>query len=247
MAWRSRGRAAGYGPGGYGPGGYGPGGSGDIRPIPDPTRLTTEAMQDILVLMRREVAALERILDEKLTGIRMGLEARLDAMDQATGLLRVIADRVPSEVDNKIAQLHALYDEKFHGIHGQLVERQRWIEEKFNDRRTAVEAAFVAERDARHAALMAAKDALAKAELATEKRFESVNEFRATLSDQARELMPRNEAQTLINALSTKLNDLNDRLNRREGTGSGMEKSWAALIAVVGIVIALGALYVKSQ
>lgn len=43
-------------------------------------------------------------------------------------------------------------------------------------------------------ALAAADKAVTKAEIATEKRFEGVNEFRATLADQAARLLPREEA-----------------------------------------------------
>lgn len=65
---------------------------------------------------------------------------------------------------------------------------------------------FDAERDRRYEdrsraqdektalALSAAEKAISKAEAATEKRFDAVNEFRGTLSDQAATLLPRAEA-----------------------------------------------------
>lgn len=43
------------------------------------------------------------------------------------------------------------------------------------------------------AALASSKEAVQKAEVATEKRFESVNEFRATLTDQAAKFITRKE------------------------------------------------------
>jgi hypothetical protein len=55
---------------------------------------------------------------------------------------------------------------------------------------------------------LAADRAVAKAEAASERRFESVNEFRATLADQATQLMPRAEAEARILALADKLSEL---------------------------------------
>ena len=46
---------------------------------------------------------------------------------------------------------------------------------------------------------------MTKAEIATEKRFESMNEFRQQLSDQARTFMPRAESESQHTALNDKL------------------------------------------
>src|SRR6185369_3165104 len=57
----------------------------------------------------------------------------------------------------------------------------------------AVAAALEAVKEQSNAAMQAAAKAIDKAELATERRFEGVNEFRQTLSDQARTFMNREE------------------------------------------------------
>ena len=54
-------------------------------------------------------------------------------------------------------------------------------------------------------ALTAADKAVTKAETATEKRFEGVNEFRGALSDQAANLMSRVESLTKFEAISKDL------------------------------------------
>ena len=54
-------------------------------------------------------------------------------------------------------------------------------------------------------ALAASDRAVSKAETASEKRFDAVNEFRATLADQQRNLMPRNEVDILIRSLNEKI------------------------------------------
>ena len=58
-------------------------------------------------------------------------------------------------------------------------------------------------------ALTASDKAVTKAEIATEKRFEGVNEFRATLADQATRLMPREESLSKFAAIEKDITALN--------------------------------------
>jgi len=67
----------------------------------------------------------------------------------------------------------------------------------------AVAAALAAAEKAVAAALESAEKAIAKAETAQQRVNETQNEFRGTLRDQARELMPRNETENLIRELRT--------------------------------------------
>ena len=57
-------------------------------------------------------------------------------------------------------------------------------------------------------ALAASDKAIGKAELATEKRFEGVNEFRQTLADQASHLMPRAEYKIQNKAMDERVSTL---------------------------------------
>lgn len=77
-----------------------------------------------------------------------------------------------------------------------------------------------------------AQEALDKAERATEKRFDSVNEFRAQLNDQAHTFMPRTESisrhertqeqlATIESHLATAIATINRRLDRAEGADQG--------------------------
>jgi len=63
--------------------------------------------------------------------------------------------------------------------------------ERFNEQ-------FAASKDAVAAALVAAERAAIKAESAAEKRFDSVNEFRATLKDQQALFVTRTEVYALV-------------------------------------------------
>ena len=65
---------------------------------------------------------------------------------------------------------------------------------------------FKAQEKAVHAALTAAKEAVSKAEIAAEKRFDSVNEFRRTLADQTSTFIPRPEYTQRLNSIDEKIN-----------------------------------------
>jgi len=111
--------------------------------------------------------------------------------------------------------------------------------------------AILQERDVRYAqrfidmeraltaALVASEKAIIKAEVATEKRFESVNEFRTTLSDQATNFVTRAEFAATTERDRERLTELTDRLNKSEGRGSGLQAGWVYLL---GAVAALGTL-----
>jgi hypothetical protein len=61
-----------------------------------------------------------------------------------------------------------------------------------------------------------AREAIAKADAATEKRFDAVNEFRAQLADQARTFLPRGEYDVNHEALAERITQLNERLSALE-------------------------------
>ena len=121
-----------------------------------------------------------------------------------------------------------------------LVEaNDRRYEQRFNDSQTAVDAALVSVDSARVAALLAVKEAVQKQETASEKRFESVNEFRATLADQQRMLMPRIEAEQRIQALEKQLEILRTGFVERRAQGAGMREMWGYIIGAIGVLLAI--------
>lgn len=81
-------------------------------------------------------------------------------------------------------------------------------------------------------ALAAADKAVTKAEIATEKRFEGVNEFRGALSDQTAKLFPREEAlskfenmQKDITSIMTEIQRFREASSLSTGRTSQQEKS----------------------
>jgi hypothetical protein len=114
----------------------------------------------------------------------------------------------------------------------------------------AIAAAFQSQKEAVAQALASADRAVSKAELATEKRFEAVNEFRATLADQQRTLMPRSEAETIFNALREKLDTINKSLTEKidaviklqvsqGGMRTGEKYGWQYAVAIVGLLLTI--------
>ncbi len=98
------------------------------------------------------------------------------------------------------------------------------------------------------AALSAAERAAAKADSAMEKRFDAVNEFRATLSDQAAHLLPRAEFNAQFSGLLDRVGIISEQLNtlaaktegKREGiggTGSTILSFIVGTAAVVAILL----------
>lgn len=104
-------------------------------------------------------------------------------------------------------------------------ERDRRYEDRFKAQEKAVEAA-----------LASAREAVEKAEAAAEKRFESVNEFRAQQKDLMSTFLPRSEFDAL-----------RSRFETMEGRASGIAGSWAFLVAAVGVVIAVVAVVVSRK
>ena len=122
-----------------------------------------------------------------------------------------------------------------------LVEMDLRYQQRFDAQGQALTAALLAAEKAVQTALIAAEKAVAKAETANEKRFESVNEFRKTLSDQTASFPSRVELQ----ALADRVSDLATRMDKTEGRSSGLSTGWGVLVAVAGLALAAVAFIVR--
>lgn len=105
---------------------------------------------------------------------------------------------------------------------------------------------FEATDKAMSAALAAAQAAVTKAEVANEKRFESVNEFRAQLADQTRDLLTRREYEANHAALMRRMEVVEKIAARDSGMAAGdadrRERSQWSLttgLAALGVLISL--------
>lgn len=116
--------------------------------------------------------------------------------------------------------------------------------------RESLDAQILAQKQAVDIALQAADRAVSKAESATEKRFDSVNEFRAALNDTARLQMPRAEIEALFKGLTDKMVTglqatdariiaLGTRVTEQRSERTGMESGWGYAVGAIGVVVAI--------
>jgi hypothetical protein len=85
--------------------------------------------------------------------------------------------------------------------------------------------------------------AIGKSEKSYEKRFESVNEFRAQMADQAGKFMTAVESRAMHAAAGARIDELMRRLERSEGTDTGKSTQKSEIrsniVAGLGIISAL--------
>lgn len=86
--------------------------------------------------------------------------------------------------------------------------------------------------------------AVEKANIANDKRFESVNEFRATLSDQQKDFLTRNEYSRAHNDLLNQVISLNSRMDKKEGESTGINDVWGWIVGAIGLLIAIAGIIV---
>jgi hypothetical protein len=120
-----------------------------------------------------------------------------------------------------------------------------------------MQTAFTAADRAVQAALDAAKEAVIKAETATEKRFEGVNEFRQQLADQAATFMPRTEGAVLFERYSADIGELKDRVSKIESRTAAIAEERTtqrldtgqliAIIVAVVVVLSAAAAFVGTH
>ena len=142
-----------------------------------------------------------------------------------------------------------------------LIERDAKLTDKFSSLATATDKAFEAqktlsdavlsERDAKLTDKFASlATAINKAEIATEKRFESVNEFRAVLTSQQTTLLPRLEYdaghRNLAELITSNVKTLSDtiltqkeRIDKLDNIKQGSSNLWIIIVVVIGFATGL--------
>jgi hypothetical protein len=125
---------------------------GDVRPIPDPTHLTTQ-----------------QLLREN-NWLREVIEARLNGMDNGLKLLQANADKSPT-----IAELDARVVEKFEGINVRFLERDERIKQSNMESKEAIAAALQAAKEAVGEQNKSRDQAITKQEAATTKQMDQIN------------------------------------------------------------------------
>jgi hypothetical protein len=149
-------------------------------------------------------------------------------------------DNLREYLERRIDDEHALTLQQFVALHALL-------EERYGTQTKALDAAFVAAEKAVQTALASAEKAVVKAETAAERRFESVNEFRQTLTDQATTFMPRTEAEQRIATNAEKIDALAARVDKTEGRSGGLGTSWSLLVSAVSLIAVIITIYLATK
>lgn len=76
-----------------------------------------------------------------------------------------------------------------------------------------------------------------KTDIAAEKRFESVNEFRGQLRDQQNTFVTKNEVNIRCDNIEKKIDYLEKYSNASEGKNSGISLVWGIIIVVISFLI----------
>lgn len=135
--------------------------SAPIRPDPDPTVLTTQALV-------RESDHLRELSDAIAQGMRQTFEMRLNAMDKAIALVHETTEKFPALIDACVAQLKDVDQVKFEAIR-----------DRFSDAKLALDVALQGASKAVDAAFSAAKEAASKIELSFTKQIDQLQSLTA--------------------------------------------------------------------
>jgi hypothetical protein len=81
-----------------------------------------------------------------------------------------------------------------------------------------------------------------EAKVSSEERFKSVNEFRATLSDQTRTFVPRKEVEISLHQLEKRIDALMKTVQTRTGQDAGSKLGWAHAVAVISLILSVTAI-----
>jgi len=139
-------------------------------------------------------------------------------------------------------------DQQFRTIHAEIVDLRMMLDERYQTQTKATDAAFAAQQKAMETAftaadravqtaLLSAKEAVTKAEMANEKRFEAVNEFRSTLADQTATFATQRDADMAHERFNQRITELTDRVNLREGNHTGSAATSSTFFIIGGLVL----------
>jgi hypothetical protein len=130
------------------------------------------------------------------------------------------------------------------------ISLKEFLDAKINSQKEFIDA-ILKERDERLSQKFESlATAINKAESATEKRFESVNEFRSTLTDQQKTFVSSAEYksahQSLIDLITSNIKTLGDviltqkeRIDKIDNMKAGGQNIWILIVGVVGFITGL--------
>src|SRR4029077_7149376 len=156
------------------------------------------------------------------------------------------ASRLARDADLRhIASVVHGMDTRFTAMQTLMDEHDLRYQQRFAASQEALTAALNAQKEAIAAALLAADRAVNKAEIAREKRFEGVHEFRQQLADQAATFMPRAEAEIRLSSLGEKLDQNTNQLSGGAGRSAAFKDSAQIVYYFFAIGVAIAAVLIS--
>lgn len=165
-----------------------------LRPNPDPTLRTNEAIRASMEQQRRD-----------LQSMRETIEARLDAIDTATTLRLASYDAQPAAIERAVRHLEELTNEKFSSIMQQFHERDIRLNETATASKRAIDAALLAAKELVGQQNASNVEAAAKQERAFTKQFDQTSPLISALEKN----------------LTDRILELKERMDRGEGSMMG--------------------------
>lgn len=138
--------------------------------------------------------------------IKDASSAQGSALGAAIEASKAALAAVKAAVEASIAASDIRYQQRFEA-------QSDALSAAFLSQQTAMQTALKTAQEAVQAALAAADRAVSKAELASDKRFEALNELRQMLNDMVANLIPRIEATQRFDAISEKLESVGKRID----------------------------------
>ncbi len=187
--------------------------NGGSTPVPDPTKLTTAAVDRAVAQWHRDITAVREII-----------EARLDASDAATVLRLSVVEQhhesMREVITAQIRHVEAVSNERFANIATQFAERDTRTVLAADESRVSLKAALDAAKEAVSEQNKANSLAIGKSEDATKERLDALSALMAASGK----------------SLEDKIADVKSRLDRGEGHNAGMTDGWKLVVGFVGLI-----------
>lgn len=210
------------------------------NPVVDPTanvlQLVDAAVKRINDLHIQEIEFTEKIRQGDLKYFNDKIDGEIKRLDD-------LRELQVKKLEENLAE-HKISNKTYN------CETKESVEDKLKSQKTLSDA-VLSERDAKLTDKFASlATAINKAEIATEKRFESVNEFRAVLTSQQTTLLPRLEYdaghRNLAELITSNVKTLSDtiltqkeRIDKLDNIKQGSSNLWIIIVVVIGFATGL--------
>lgn len=198
-----------------------------LRPVPDPTVLTTAQIF-------RSIEALKELMFTRIEGMDKALDQAAKAVELAekeTNRQISTLDKVVTEKFNVMHQRFAVEEERFKSIATQFSERDTRTEETARQNKTSVDAALQAAKEAVGEQQKANAAAISKSEAGFTKEIDGIKLLLNQITK---------AADDKIDDLKTRVNVSENRATGTEGHTKGGSDKTSGLLAVGGLLVGVG-------